>query len=279
MNDSNQHLLLISALSASGLITACGGSSGGGITGGGGETEPLPPIEPSIQEGGIWEGTTTANINSSLLAPEEISLFTTDDGQFRIVGSSAIQASGSTVVAEGETDADDDVLIGSVTAFAPQGFFFSDGIETSSCDITAIFAEAESITGTYECTDPADNGAFEATYNADQYEQDSSISLVEGTWSGLDANTTNNDVDLTFTVADNGSFTGQNSLGCNLIGAIDEIDNDFNLYEIRITLADCAELNGTYTGLATYRPQSNAQDELFYQVDNGDIILTQVVLR
>jgi len=244
-----------------------------------------------VRLGGIWEGTTTANTYSPNLADPKITIFTTDDGEFRLVSDSALQAEGIVSIEEAiplatALASDAVMLSGSISAYLPQGFVFSDGSTRSECTVSVNFIEQEEMMGSYYCVgDPGDpedddSGLFEAFYNQDRYEPDqgSSLEQVARVWSGLDFSTTNNDVVLTLNIEDDGDILGENTDGCVIAGSIITIDTDFNLYDIGFTLTNCAELNGAYSGLATLGTDlDTGYPKLTYQVDNGTVIVTQNV--
>jgi hypothetical protein len=285
-----KRLILVQALICILFLSACGGSSS--------NKDIEPPIEEPLQVGGIWKGEITAfSPSQSPLTPNPlITIYTTDPvvtdtdnplldipSQFRLVSSSAIQAKGSIIVTEGIAETDDILTSLTLTAFAPQGVIFSDGNTTAACSITAIFMEAESINGTYECSgaNSTETGSFNADYQATLYEQPSSFNRVSGIWSGLDFSTTNNNVVLTLPVRDDGSIIlGSNTDGCFYTGQIDIIDPAFNLYDISLTSTDCSFLDDIYTGLATLTQGINGNpDEFVYQIDNDSFITTQPVYQ
>ena len=65
-----------------------------------------------------------------------------------------------------------------------------------------------------------------------------------------------------------GSFVGQNTLGCNSIGQFAIIDAGFNLYEVQSTISDCAQA-GDYIGLAFLGDLLVPNDTLILANDNG----------
>jgi hypothetical protein len=260
-------------------ISACGGGS---IQGDDGD-DVEPPILIPPQIGGIWEGTATDSISG--LTPKEILIMTSEDGQFRLVSNFAVQAEGTVVLREDDDEIDN--LDGTVTAFAPQGFFFSGDAATAGCTIEAVLEERVKIEGTYSCktaTD-TDSGAFSATYQS-IYEQDSSIARVAGVWANSG---------LTVTIDNEGDISGQFSNGCFVTGGMAGIiDQDFDLYNLNITVdaperdgggdtcAEFAEPTIDYLGLAfleTGNPDHGGQDTLTLQIDNGTNITTQILLR
>jgi hypothetical protein len=240
-------------------------------------TEPL-------QVGGIWKGPAIEIISG---LTQEILILTTADGQFRLVSNFAVQAEGMVVLREDDDEIDD--LDGTVTVFAPQGYFFSGDAETSGCTIEAVLEERIKIEGSYSCINPkgTDSGTFSATYQS-IYEQDSSIARVAGVWSNPD---------LTVTIDNEGSIiSGQFSNGCVVTGSMaGTIDTDFNLYSLYITVdrpllplpgggGTCSEFakpTVDYLGLTFLKTDDpfGAQDALTLQIDNGTNIATQILLR
>mgnify|MGYP001816861064 CR=1 FL=1 len=278
------------------FLSACGdGNNGDGAA----------PIDMPLQVGGIWNGEATISITQpgatepTVLDDTSVTFFTTEAdpetgiSEFRLVSDEALQAKGTIAVTEGATSQEDDALTGSFTAFAPDGFFFSDGMETAACAATGIFMETidndsmaiRSVMITYTCTDMNSQimatGSIMADYDAAQYEQPSSFNRAAGTWSGLDFSTTNNDVELSLDFSnDDGMISGDNNIGCFYAGQLEIIDAAFNLYGISLTLTQCQQLDGTYTGLATLTAGLDGNpDEFTYQVDNDTRIITQPVFQ
>jgi len=306
----NRRLILTQVVMYAAVLTACGDGK---------NDDGRIPIELPLQVGGIWNGSATGTIDPSPgttaisataatnLDDADISFFTTEAdivsgiSQFRLVSDSAIQAVGEILVTEGETSQDDDTIEGSFTAYAPDGYVFSFDAKTAACTLTGVFRETidqdleevKSIDASYECRDEDQlitaSGRILADYNAMLYEQPSSISRIAGdvgnseNWCGLDFSTTNNNVELAFDIFNDGTqgiVNGSNIEGCQYSGAIDIIDAAFNLYGITLTADACEFLDGTYSGLATYKAGADGSpDEFIYQIDNGNTITTQPVYR
>jgi len=87
------------------------------------------------------------------------------------------------------------------------------------------------------------------------YEQPASLSAVQGTFVNAQ---------MSMTVNGNQLF-GQDSFGCTYSGNVSVPEKDKNLYELQITLSNCANLNGAYSGLATLVNS----DELIFQINSG----------
>jgi len=257
--------IIVQAAIYASILSACGGGD-----------KVEPPIETQPQLGGIWRGTATDSVSG--LTPRDIVILTADDGQFRLTSSVAVQAEGTVTLRQDDDDIDN--LEGSVTAFAPEGFFFSDGAETSQCAISAVLVEKSSISGSYSCNNSADpdspdTGTFTAAYDS-LYDQGSSTTATQGIWA-------NGELAVNID-ADGSIISGQFANGCVITGgAISPIDIDFNLYSLDMTFdltappdGTCAELSGFYTGLAFLGVNSGAKTVTF-QVDNGTEIFTDIL--
>lgn len=262
-------LRIFVALPAILLLAACGDGSLGNDDGN--VVTPLPPLL-----GGIWvNGILDWDDSSPLIDDAAIEILTTDGGVLRLVSSTAAQAEGSITL----IDNDETQMNGSVTAYAPQGFFFSDSAVTSECTIDGMLFEAVSISGSFSCSDPADTGTFTASYAASLYERNSALTLLEGTWTIIrpDGSAT------TFILDDAGNLQPGSGLsnGCVITGVIGIIDSSTNLYNFALTFEalTCAGLTGTYSGLGYLEERSGATDLLTYQIDNGTIISTNVLTR
>jgi hypothetical protein len=267
-------LRIFSALPTLLLLAACGDGSLGNDNG---DNIVTPPVVIPKLLGGIWvNGSVTPDSGSSLISDPAISILTTDSGAFRLISSTAVQAEGTISL----IDNDQTQLTGDITAYMPQGFFFSDSAATSDCSIDGMLFEASSISGRFSCADPNDTGTFTATYGASLYERDSALTLLEGTWGRQDGS-------MTFILDDAGNLQPGSGLsnGCVITGKISIIDSNTNLYNFNLdfdtggTPTTCAELTGIYSGLGYLQERTGASDLLTYQIDNGTIINTEVLTR
>jgi hypothetical protein len=110
-----------------------------------------------------------------------------------------------------------------------------------------------------------ESGSFEFFYDPTFYERSSPLALLTGSWTSYDELL---NPDVTFTIAADGSFSGQSSTGCTSIGQFSVIDAAFNLYEIQSTVSGCP-IAGDHVGLAFLADFFVPNDALFFAVDNG----------
>jgi len=115
-----------------------------------------------------------------------------------------------------------------------------------------------------------EQGTLELFYDSN-YERSSSFAKMSGTWTDPQRNT--------FTVEANGSIFGQDGFGCVYTGNVSIIDPLYNVYRLTINVANCADINGAYTGLGTIGDRfAENDDQLFiFQVSNDSWALTSTL--
>ncbi len=237
-------------LTATFFLAACGGSSSGGAP-----AVVVPPPPPANQaSGGIWFGTLSNDMN---MVTEEYVALTADDGSFRLISvDSDVQFHGT--VSVNGTD-----MSGTVRAFADTGVNWLDGNHVVDASITAAITERNAINGTWENAS-GEFGSFEFFYDV-VYEKNADTGLLADVWTGYD------DIgnpDVTFTINPNGSFSGQNAMGCVSNGQFTVINPAYNLYGIQSEIANCA-IAGSYSGLAVLADLAAVNDALLISVDDG----------
>lgn len=236
-------------------VAACGGGSSGGIS--------PPDMVRDAELGGFWVGFATYADQTS----EEMVGISTADGRFVLI---TIDTFGPDTFGQyiGNATADGSIVSGNGRAYAPPGRAWASGATVLDFTLTAEINEFSAVTGSWE-TSSGDVGEFSLDYDAD-YERDSSLTLVEGVWQVYDAmlNPT-----LTLTVEADGSFTGQNVVGCQSIGQVSIIDSAFNVYGWDVTIGNCP-IAGDYTGLAslgdvdTGDPANSENNALLVSISN-----------
>lgn len=234
-----------------GIVGGCSGGSGGSPA-----PAPLPPPPPAdALPGGHWVGTVTNEFNA---VTEEYVALVDENGRFRFVSvDSAVQMSGNFAVVGND-------LAGDGTAFADAGVFWLDASSATAVTMEGTIAERSEMSGTWT-TVAGEFGSFEFFYDPTFYERASPVALLAGSWIAYDESL---NPEATFTIAADGSFTAQNTSGCNSTGQFAEIDPDFNLYEMQSVIADCP-LAGDYVGLAFLGDLLAPNDVLVFAFDNG----------
>ena len=234
-------------------LTGCGGGSSGDSPPP--NPPPPPPAPTDALPGGHWFGTVTNDLHA---VTEEYIAMVDENGRFRFVSvDSAVQMSGNFAIAG-------DTLTGDGTAFADAGVVWLDSTSATPVTIEGTISTRSEMSGTW-VTAAGELGTFEFFYDPTFYERASPLSLLAGSWIAYDENL---NPQVTFTIAEDGSFVGQNTLGCNSMGRFTVIDADFNLYEVQSTITDCA-LAGEYIGLAFLGDLLEPNDVLILANDNG----------
>lgn len=232
-------------------LTACGGGSSGGAPA---VIAPPPPTPVNQAAGGIWFGTLSNDMN---MVTEEYVALTADGGSFRLISvDSDVQFHGTVSVSG--TD-----MSGSVRAFADTGVNWLDGNHVVDASIAAVISERDSISGSW-VNASGESGSFELFYDV-IHEKDANTGLLADVWTGYD-DTGNPEV--SFSINANGSFSGQNSMGCVSTGQFTVIDPTYNLYEIQSEIANCG-IAGSYSGLAVLADLAAVNDVLLVSIDDG----------
>ncbi len=239
-----------------GLITAMLLTSLAACGGGGGSSAPAPdaPI-PDAAIGGLWAGTVTDNVFN------EAQFFlgvTTDDGRFRFLSADTLGQFVGTLDASGVT------LRGSGVGIAPVGSTWLDNSTTINISMTGTISERASMSGTWS-GGTGETGSFSFAYDG-LYERGSSLSTVAGSWVSRDE--FDNPIG-SITIDSQGRMDAQDAAGCLYSGDLSIINASYNAYDLSLVVTNCAELNGTYSGLAVTADDTGTDDMLIYSVDNG----------
>jgi hypothetical protein len=237
------------------LILAACGSGGGSATPAAVVVVP-PPLPPAdALPGGHWFGTVTNDLSA---ITEDYFAMVDENGRFRFVSvDSAVQMSGNFNIVGG-------VLNGDGAAFADAGVVWLDSTSATPLTIVGTITGRSTMSGTWT-TVSGEGGSFEFAYDPGFYERASQLALLEGLWIGYDEFL---NPEVTFTIAADGSFNGQNTQGCNSLGQFGVIDASFNLYEVQSTISSCF-LAGDYVGLAFLADVLAPNDVLVFAIDNG----------
>ena len=254
MNTNNQVLVLGMAL----LLASCGGGGGSGGSGSNNPPPPPPPPPPPAGDtvpGGHWSGTLTNDMHA---VTEDYFAMIDAAGRFRLVSvDSAVQMSGNLLITA-------DTFTGDAMAFADTGVVWLDGNSATAVTLEGSITTQDSFAGTWTSTS-GESGTFEFVYDGIFYERAATLAQLAGSWIVYDdfANP-----QATFTILDDGSFTGQNTLGCTSAGQFAVIDTGFNLFEVQSTITGCS-IAGDYIGLAFLADILAPNDAIAFAVDNG----------
>lgn len=240
------------------LLLAMAGCGGGGSGDSPAPNPPAPPPPPPPTDalpGGHWFGTVTNDLHA---ITEEYIALVDENGRFRFASvDSTVQMSGNFAIVG-------DALTGDGTAFADAGVVWLDSKSATPVTIEGTISSRTEMSGTWTTT-AGELGTFEFFYDPTFYERASPLDLLAGSWIAYDELM---NPEAAFTIVADGSFTGQNVLGCNTTGRFAIIDAGFNLYEVRSTIADCG-LAGDYVGLAFLGDLLVPNDALILANDNG----------
>ena len=244
-----------------GLVASCGGGGSNSST-----SNPTPPQASGDDYfGGIWAGIVEYP-NETF---EELLGVTTADGRFVLISADTF-GPGTFAQYVGTATIDGTVVSGSGDAFAPIGWAWNDGSPVLSLTISATIDERNTMSGTLSM-DGGESVTFELEYDA-EYERDSSLQLTEGVWYVYDdlLNPT-----LTMTIDANGSFSAQNTMGCQSLGQVTIFDGANNIYDWSIEISNCP-IAGDYAGLAvmtdidTGDPATSQDNAILVSIGNNE---------
>ncbi|MCJ7556199.1 MAG: hypothetical protein MUP90_04705 [Gammaproteobacteria bacterium] len=226
-----------------------------GLAGCGGVTVPerLPTADPNI--GGIWFG---YNFTDQLGDSQEFIGIATEDGTFRYLELATQVQFVGTVTFNGE------IAKGSGVAIAAPGATWGDTSMVSTLDISGFVVERESVEGDWSLAS-GETGYYWLLFDS-VYFKDSSLDLTAGVWSIVDD--TGADIG-TLTVEADGSLNGQNIAGCLYSGNLAIIDMQYDVYDVSVTISNCAESDGVYTGFGALGDDLEINDSMLLITDDG----------
>ncbi len=240
------------------ILAGCGGGGGSAAPSPAAVVPPPPPPAPPPTDalpGGHWFGTVTNDLSA---ITEEYIAMVDENGRFRFVSiDSAVQMSGNFSISVNN-------LSGDGMAFADAGVVWLDSTSATVLTISGTIVGRSEMSGTWT-TVSGESGSFEFFYDPIFYERASPLNLLAGSWIGYDELL---NPEVTFTIAADGSFTGQNTMSCTSMGQFALISAAFNLYEVQSTISGCS-LAGDYIGLAFLADFVVPNDALFFAIDNG----------
>lgn len=238
------------------FVAACGGGGGGGGGGGAVATDESP--------GGLWRGTVTSVENGTTY--QAVALIT-EAGEARFITSDGEQTVGNIAV-------DGTSFTATLTSYAPLGSVFSTNGQVSiSGTASGTIQERSTFSGTASFSGSS-TATFNFTYES-AYSRGSSLATIAGTYSESDgAGYTE-----TYVIDSNGTFTGSDTEGCQLVGDVRILNSSYNLYRIDFTVTSCGVLNGDYSGLAALDDDVTQNDTLVISVSGSSLVITGTVPR
>jgi hypothetical protein len=229
---------------------------------------PAPaPAPGSVDAGGIWYGLFKSNYATNA---EEALALVTKDGRFRLLSlDSAVEIVSNEPI--------------NVTPFTANGLYYTDAFDVSDHSYAAVdvffwgsVQKRKEIFANWQ-VEWVDDGWFRVYFDSGLYQRTSSLASLAGAWTGYDDN---DNPDLAITVGDDGSFSGQDARGCSSSGQFALVDSNYNLFEIRDVLLECAATTDTYSGLAYLFDVNGVPGAgLFVSADNGAVPLRLNVRR
>lgn len=222
-------------------IAACGGGDGPLFT-----TPDAETRDGGI--GGFWVG---HFVSDSERGQQAIVVgMTTEQGQAQLMFPLSAQMHGAGIVSTSP-----DNVSGDLSCFLGRAALFVGTEGQEPMALTGEIRPKDAWTGSYETAD--DSGFFNLDYSA-TYETPSSIAEVTGLYMFMSAGSGGATYSMTLEVDDTGTVFGQDTAGCVYSGSISVMNSLYNLYDAKLSVDLCGELDGQYFGLASMQPGNTA---------------------
>lgn len=216
--------------------------------------------------GGIWQGTFA---NCARATENEVATAVVgEDGRFRIIDS-------NNHALVGAMKTDGNTFYGSGVDFVPHGGAYFSG-STTGMFVSGLIAERRESQGRWG-TEWADYGFFRFDYMSNSYERPTPLEDLAGTWQSH-VEYFGSPVEGEWQVLPDGSFSGNDTRGCQQRGLFSLIDDRYSLVAVDYVVSGC-DLAGTYEGLAHRQDHvdSGARNITLY-VDDGERAWTYSLL-
>lgn len=231
-----------------------------------------PPRETALptNAGGIWEGSITDDTSGStsaiagVITETGVNPSSPEEGRF-------VDEQGNQIVFTTVSGGNGSV-VANVTAFSPPGAAFADGSTVATGLFDGSVVERSSLDGslTLNLGTGAVTSTVSMSYNAD-YERGSDRARIEGVWA--------DSFGVIYNVDALGITFAQDAGGCVYDGRFSVIFTEFNAYRLRLTVSDCAELDGDYLGLGVLGDDAGVDDAFVIHLDNTQIATFDVLLK
>lgn len=215
------------------VLTGCGGGSGGGSS----VPTPAPIVNSAV--GGIWEGLITLTDGTKY----EAAGFVTETGELRFITEDGAQQ-------VGRISSAGSVINGEVTEYTAS-------TAPVSGTITGEISARNTLSGSAQFGGVT-TSTFSFKYDT-LYERDSSLAVVSGIYSDTDGI----GYTETYTIESDGTITGSDTDGCVFGGLVSILDPNYNMYRVQLTVSNCADLDGTYTGLGALSDANGSENDTF----------------
>ena len=241
---------LASKISGTCAVLLCLTACGGGGSSGGTAAAPAPaPPPPDAEIGGFY----TVQLTTAGGLSGEATLAVTEDGEFVMSEDPSGALDG--LYFRGQLDVDQQSLTGAGVQLAVPGFadfLLDSGVATRRIEFTldgTVTTERQSLSGTAVAQGIADTTSFSAASSDDLrdfYNSGSSLEDVAGRYVDIITGT-----NIQFEIDGEGNISGLNA-NCDLSGRVVPVDSRFNLYDLRVVVANCPIfIEGEYNGLAS----------------------------
>jgi hypothetical protein len=236
-------------------LSSCGGGGGGSVS-----TPPPPPPSPT-NAGGVWEGSTF--INQGALTIETIGVVTENNDEARFVNDEGTQ-----FILSGVSGTDGNISA-TITAISGTGFTFTGGSTVTTGTLTGTLVERTSLDGNWSLN-TGETGTITMSYN-NLYDRGSDLARMPGIWG--------DSFGVFYSVDAVGDIFAQDAFGCVYDGAVTIINASYNAYQVTLTVSNCPGTDGNYTGLGVLFDDVGTDNAFVVQLDNGQLIITDVLLK
>ena len=228
---------------------------------GGGGSDSTPPPPPATNAGGVWEGSTF--INQAGLTFETVGVVTENNGEARFVNDQGTQFILSGVSGTGGN------ISATITAISQTGSTFIDGSTVTTGTLTGTLVERASLDGNWSLNS-GETGTITMSYN-NIYDRGSDLARMSGTWE--------DSFGVVYSVDAVGAIFAQDAFLCIYGGAVTIINASYNVYQVKLDIFNCPGSDGTYSGLGVLSDDVGTDNAFIVQLDNGQLIITDVLLK
>ena len=123
--------------------------------------------------------------------------------------------------------------------------FALDGGPFDTATITGKLKEETKLFTHFVTSSGGETGALNIVYDP-VYDTSSSLELTAGNW----AYTDRDDLTTEFSIAEEGTISGNDSDDCEYLGYIDVINSEYNVYKVKVEITECSSVNGEYEGVS-----------------------------
>ena len=149
--------------------------------------------------------------------------------------------------------------------------FFMTGSPMDTVTLEGALSEDGRIVATYRTHGAGDRGKLVLNRKTDKK---AALAMISSSWilyQGVQI--------LKLDIADDGTVSGGNTIGCAYDGTIKPLDPEYNAYDVNLVISSCDNLNGLWSGMAYLADGIEADDTLQLHLFEEDWAMLLPVAR